>query len=137
MPAWLVLSISTFVLWGLWGFFAKIASDTIDAKSAAVMQAVGALVITLVLAATMRFKLEWHASGTTAALFAGFAMMIGIIAFTAALGNGGKASIVVPITALFPIVSIALGVAFLSESISPTQASGISLALVGIVLMSR
>jgi len=64
-------------------------------------------------------------------------MMIGIIAFTAALGNGGKASIVVPITALFPIVSIALGVAFLSESISPTQASGISLALVGIVLMSR
>ncbi len=137
MPAWLVLSISTFVLWGLWGFFAKIASDTIDAKSAAVMQAVGALVITLGLAASMRFKLEWHASGTTAALFAGFALMIGIIAFTGALANGGKASIVVPITALYPIVAIALGVTFLSESVSPTQASGIGLALVGIVLMSR
>jgi transporter family protein len=137
MPAWLVLSIATFVLWGLWGFFAKIASDTIDAKSAAVMQAVGALVITLGLAASMRFKLEWHASGTTAALFAGFALMIGIIAFTGALGNGGKASIVVPITALYPIVAIALGVTFLSESVSPTQASGIGLALAGIVLMSR
>ena len=58
MPAWLVLSIATFVLWGLWGFFAKIASDTIDAKSAAAMQAVGALVVTLGLAASMRFKLE-------------------------------------------------------------------------------
>jgi transporter family protein len=137
MPAWLVLSICTFVLWGLWGFFAKIASDTIDAKSAAVMQAVGALVVTLGLAASMRFKLEWHAGGTTAALFAGFALMIGIIAFTAALANGGKASIVVPITALYPIVAVALGVTFLSESVSPTQASGIALALAGIVLMSR
>ncbi|MEE8518008.1 MAG: EamA family transporter [Dehalococcoidia bacterium] len=137
MTAWLGLSIATFMLWGLWGFLAKIASDSIDAKSAAVMQAAGALVITLVLVTTMRFKLEWHTSGTTAALFAGFALMIGIIAFTAALASGGKASIVVPITALYPIVAIALGMVFLSESVSPTQASGVGLALVGIVLMSR
>jgi transporter family protein len=137
MPSWLILSISTFVLWGLWGFFAKIASEAIDAKSAAVMQAVGASVVTLGLAASMRFRLEWHATGTTAALFAGFALMIGLIAVTAALAGGGKASIVVPITALYPIVAIALGVTFLSESVSPTQASGIGLALVGIVLMSK
>jgi transporter family protein len=137
MPTWLVLSISTFVLWGLWGLFAKIASDTIDAKSAAVMQAIGALVVALGLAASMRFKVEWHASGTTAALFAGFALMLGLIAVTGALANGGKASIVVPITALYPIVSIALGVTFLSESVSLTQASGIGLALAGIVLISR
>jgi transporter family protein len=137
MPAWLVLSIGTFVLWGLWGVFAKIASDTIDAKSAAVMQAVGALIITLGLAAFMRFKLEWDARGSTAALLAGFALMLGIIAAAAALGSGGKASIVVPITALYPIVAIALGVTFLSESVSLAQASGIGLALAGIVLMSR
>ncbi|MBW2543699.1 MAG: EamA family transporter [Deltaproteobacteria bacterium] len=137
MPSWLILSISTFVLWGLWGLFAKIASETIDAKSTAVMQAIGALIVTLGLAATMRFKLEWHASGTTAALFAGFALMLGLIAVSAALAGGGKASIVVPITALYPVVAIALGVTFLSESVSPTQASGIGLALVGIVLMSR
>lgn len=137
MPTWLVLSIATFVLWGLWGFFAKIASDTVDARSAAVMQAAGVLVIALGQAAAMRFKLQWHASGTTAALFAGLALMIGIITFTAALESGGKASLVVPITALYPVVAIALGVTFLSESVSPIQASGIGLALAGIVLMSR
>jgi len=137
MPAWLLLSISTFVLWGLWGFFAKIASDTIDAKSAVVMQAVGALIVALGLVASMRFKLQWHTSGSTAALFAGFALMIGLIAAAAAMGNGGKASIVVPITALYPVVAIALGATLLSESVSLSQASGIGLALVGIVLMSR
>jgi transporter family protein len=63
--------------------------------------------------------------------------MIGIITFTAALESGGKASIVVPMTALYPLVAIALGVTFLSESISPIQATGIGLALAGIVLMSR
>jgi transporter family protein len=137
MPTWLILSISTLVLWGLWGFFAKIASDGIDAKSAAVMQAVGVLVIALGLAASMRFRLEWHASGTTAAMLSGIALMIGIMTFTGALEYGGKASIVVPITALYPLVAIALGVTFLSESVSVTQASGIGLALAGIVLMSR
>ena len=137
MPTWLIFAISTFVLWGLWGLFAKIASDTIDAKSAAVMQAVGALIVALGLAASMRFEIEWHARGTAAALFAGFALMLGLLAFTWALANGGKASIVVPITALYPIVSIALGVTILSESVSLTQASGIGLALAGIVLMSR
>jgi len=137
MPTWLLLSISTLVLWGLWGFFAKIASDSIDAKSAAVMQAVGLSVIALGLAASMRFKLEWHASGTTAAMLSGVALMIGIITFTTALEVGGKASIVVPITALYPIAAIALGVTFLSESVSLAQASGIGLALAGIVLMSR
>ena len=137
MPTWLVLSIATLVLWGLWGFFAKIATDTIDAKSAAIMQVVGMSIIALGLAAFMRFKLEWHASGTTASMCAGFVLMIGIVAFNAALAIGGKASIVVPITALYPIATIALGVTFLSESVSLTQASGIGLALVGIVLMSR
>ena len=137
MPAWLVLSITTFVLWGLWGFFAKIASESIDAKSAAVMQGLGAIVVTIGLLASMRFRLETHITGTTAALAAGLVFMIGIITFTAALGGGGKASIVVPITALYPIVAIALGMVFLSESVSPTQAGGVGLALVAIVLMSR
>jgi transporter family protein len=137
MPAWLILSVATFVLWGLWGFLAKIASENIDAKSAAVMQAVGASVVTLGLAASMRFEFEWHASGTAAALFAGVALMIGIIAFSGALGSGGKASIVVPLTALYPIVAVALGVTVLSESLSTTQVSGIGLALASIALMSR
>jgi len=137
MPTWLLLSIATLVFWGLWGFFAKIASDTVEPKSAAIMQVVGMAIIALGLAAYMRFKLEWHVSGTTASMCAGVVLMIGIVAFNAALGSGGKASIVVPITALYPLATIALGVTFLSESVSLTQASGVGLALMGIVLMSR
>lgn len=62
MPAWPVPTRAAFVLWRLWGFFAKIARDILDAESAALMQAVGASVITPGLAASMRFGLAWHAS---------------------------------------------------------------------------
>jgi transporter family protein len=62
--------------------------------------------------------------------------MVGIVTFTAALTTG-RASVVVPISALYPVVTIGLGIAFFSEGVTPTQASGIGLALVAIVLMSR
>jgi transporter family protein len=63
--------------------------------------------------------------------------MVGIITFNAALGGGGRASIVVPLSALYPIVTIGLGMLFLSEHLTATQASGAGLAMVAIVLMSR
>lgn len=126
MQAWLVLSVVTFVLWGLWGFFAKIASDSIDARSAAIMQGLGGFAVTLALLATMRFRPEFHVGGSTAAVLAGLAFMVGIVTFTAALASGGRASIVVPLSALYPVVTIALGILFLSETLSSRkrQASG-------------
>lgn len=136
MPLWFTLSIVTFVLWGLWGFFAKIASDSIDAKSAAILQGLAGFTITVSLLASQRFRIEAHLSGNTAAFLAGVAFMVGIVTFTAALTTC-RASVVVPISALYPVVTIGLGIAFLSEGVTPTQASGIGLALVAIVLMSR
>jgi transporter family protein len=136
MPLWLVLSIVTFALWGFWGFFAKIASDSIDARSAAILQGLGAFVVTLGILATQRFRIETHLGGTSAALIAGAVFMVGIVTFTTAL-SGGRASIVVPLSALYPVVTIALGIIFLSEALSLSQASGVGLALIAIVLMSR
>jgi len=88
MPLWLTLSIVTFVLWGFWGFFAKIASDSIDAKSAAILQGLAGFAITVGLLASQRLRIEADLSGNTAALLAGVAFMVGIITFTAALTTG-------------------------------------------------
>ena len=136
MPLWLVLSIITFMLWGLWGFFAKVASDAIDAKSAAILQGLAGFAVTLAMLGSQRFRVETQLGGSTAALLAGAAFMVGIVTFSAALSTG-RATIVVPLSALYPVITIALGVVFLSEGVSVTQASGIGLALVAIVLMSR
>ena len=85
----------------------------------------------------MRFKPEFHLGGSLAAFLAGAALWIGIIAFVFALSQGGKASIVVPVTALYPVVTIGLSVVILKEQITPTAGLGIAFALIAVVLLSR
>lgn len=41
--------------------------------------------------------------------------MAGISAFVIALSHGGKASFVVPMTAMYPVITIALSVGILKE----------------------
>jgi len=53
------------------------------------------------------------------------------------LEHGGKASIVVPLTYTYPLITLLLAVALLGERLSPVKWIGICLAIVGAVLMSR
>jgi len=60
----------------------------------------------------------------------------GNIAFFRALVLGGKASIVSPVTALFPLVTVILAVTLLHERIGSAQKIGLGLALIAIYLLS-
>jgi bacterial/archaeal transporter family protein len=72
----------------------------------------------------------------------GWAFLTGIlggagnIAFFRALVVGGQASIVVPVTALFPLVTVILALAVLRERIGLLQKIGLALALIAIYLIS-
>jgi transporter family protein len=137
MAAWFVLTLGALGLWGLWGFFAKLGSDNLTPKSAAVMQGMGATAVTFIVLAFMRFKPDWDTGGSTAAFFAGVFLMGGIIAFVFALSHGGKASIVVPMTAMYPVVTIALSVGILKEQITPTTGVGVVFAMIAVFLLSK
>jgi len=125
MAAWFVLTMGGLGLWGLWGFFAKLGSDNLTPKSAAVMQGMGAAAV------------DWDTGGSTAAFFAGVSLMTGIIAFVFAPSHGGKASIVVPMTAMYPVVTIALSVGILKEQITPTTGMGVVFAMIAVFLLSK
>jgi uncharacterized membrane protein len=56
------------------------------------------------------------------------------VAFYLALDHG-KASVVVPIVSVYPLITAILAVAFLSESLTTLQAVGIACALGGVVLI--
>tara|TARA_B100001750_G_scaffold238157_1_gene244294 strand:+ start:951 stop:1364 length:414 start_codon:yes stop_codon:yes gene_type:complete len=137
MSTWFVLTIGALGLWGLWGFFAKLASDNLAAKSAATMQGMGVAAVAIILMSFMRFKPDWDMGGTPAAFFAGVSLMAGIVLFVFALSHGGKASIIVPMTGMYPVVTIVLSVAILKEQITPTTGVGIIFALIAVFLLSR
>lgn len=63
----------------------------------------------------------------------------GLGAFTsfAALESGGKASIVIPLVYLYPLVTILLALLFLVERLTGVQAVGIVLAIIAAILLSQ
>jgi transporter family protein len=52
-----------------------------------------------------------------------------------AFARGGKASIVVPLTALYPLVAIPIAVFALGERVGARESIGIALAAVAVVLL--
>jgi transporter family protein len=69
-------------------------------------------------------------------LLAGFANGLGAWFLLIALNKGATASVAVPFTALYPLLTIVLAITFLGERLTRTQALGISLALTAAVLLS-
>ena len=68
------------------------------------------------------------------ALLTGFCGSLGAVAFFLALGHG-RASIVVPLSSLYPAITILLSLIFLGERPSVTQGIGMVLALVAALLL--
>lgn len=142
MPRWLVWSLATIVLWGTWGLVSKIASDGVDAYTNQLLYTAGLLPLLVFVAWTVsRESVEGHAAqkkraGIRWAFLTGILGGVGNLAFFQALVVGGKASIVAPVTALFPMVTVLLAVVFLRERIGRTQWIGLMLAFVAIYLLS-
>ena len=138
MPAWLAYSLLTILLWGAWGAVSKVASGGIDADTNQIFFTLGLLPLMLIMWRSPRAQAsgEHRRSGMAWAFFTGILGGTGNIAFFHALVIGGKASIVVPATALFPLVTIILAILLLHERISGLQKIGLALALVAIYLLS-
>jgi uncharacterized membrane protein len=66
----------------------------------------------------------------------GITNSLGALFLYMSLASGAKASIAVPLTALYPLLTVLLAVALLRERVSPLHWVGIILAVVAAILMS-
>ena len=135
MHKWLIYALMATVIYGFWGFFPKLASEYLDPKSAMVYQTLGSAVGALVILATLRFRLPVQVKGITFSILAGIAGVVGTQFLLMAL-NEGKASVVVPVTALYPIGVILLAVLVLKEALTLRQVCDVLLSLVAIYLLT-
>jgi transporter family protein len=138
MPRWLAFSLLTILVWGAWGAVSKVASEGVDADTNQVFFTLGLLPLIVLVWRSSRKRPE----GAGRRVGIGWAFVTGIlggtgnIAFFRALVMGGKASIVSPVTALFPLVTVILAVTLLHERVGTAQKAGLALALVAIYLLS-
>ena len=122
-------------LYGLWGFLSKLASRYMDPASILVYQTVGALVVGIYVLAQIGFKPQASAKGIIYSLLLGTTGMAANFFLVKGVSLG-KASTVIVITALYPIVTIGLVYCFFGESLSMRQWAGIGLGLVAIYLLA-
>lgn len=124
------------VSWGTWGFLSEIASRQLTGGGLKVWAFFGQTAATFTNLSVIRFKVRWHPVGTSCAVLAGFAGSMGDLALYAALRQGGKSSILIPLTALAPAITVVMVVALLREKLRVRHAIGVALAIVAGVLLS-
>jgi transporter family protein len=132
---WYLYALLTVITWGLWGLFTKLAANYSSSRQALLFQFVGVLAVAAIVLALERFRIQWSLAGFSWAALGGFCAFIGFLTFFAAL-DGGKASTVVTLSALYPVVTIALSVIFLREALTLRQGLGIVVALVACALLA-
>jgi transporter family protein len=134
----LVFSSLTILLWGFWGFFGKLALERKMAPTTIFL--IETLMTTALSIPIFLFLLYWHRAQplplalNVYGLLSGAALALGVLFYYFALAEG-RVSIIVPLTATYPVVAALLGVAILGERPSLSQWIGIVLIIMGAVLL--
>jgi bacterial/archaeal transporter family protein len=137
LQLWFLYALGVFTVWGAWGFFHKLSTLYLDPRSALIYESCGAVFVGIWVLVSLRFSVSWHPVGALFAFLSGLSGVTGALCFLYAVTTGGRLSVVVTLTALYPIVTIALSALFLKEPISMSQGIGIILALVAIAFLAH
>ena len=84
----------------------------------------------------LRTPVTWTVTGAAAAVAAGLAGGFALFFFLKALSTG-PAAVVVPLTSLYPVITVLLGITFLQEDISLRHLLGILMAAAAVWLLSQ
>ncbi len=137
MQNWFWLSVVTMLLFGISGVTQKLSTNHISFEASFVWFCVAMALISLAVA--IGISIHWQVSPALLALAALGGLLNGLGALTsfAALERGGKASVVIPIINLYPLVTVGGAWMFLGEKLSATQLAGIGFALAAVVFLSQ
>ena len=135
MHSWFFWTILAMVTFGAWGFFPKLAVNYINPQSALIFQVIGGLLVGFVGLAMLNFKPETHPMGILYAILTGITGVLGTLFYYFAASRG-QISVVVSLTALYPVITIMLALVFLQETLTLKQVAGLCCAVGAIVLLA-
>jgi uncharacterized membrane protein len=136
--SWMLLSLATVLLWGSWGLQSKIIVDRISPWMNQVLFSIGLLPLMIWMPFWKNLTQTTGSprAGAVYGLITGVLGGVGNVFLYLALSMGGKASIVVPLVGLAPLVTVVLAFLVLKEHLNRFQVVGLILALMSIYLLS-
>lgn len=135
MNSWFLWTLLAMITFGAWGFFPKLAVNYISPQSALIYQVFGGVLVGLVALVMLKFKPETHPAGIMYAILTGITGVLGTLFYYAAASRG-QISVVVSLTALYPLITIMLAIVFLNETLVLKQVVGLCFAVAAIVLLA-
>jgi transporter family protein len=134
--SWILFAAVALVFWGISGITQKLATNLISSELSFLWFAYAMIAISAVLVVTA--TLQWHVRPLIfwLAVAGGTLNGLGALLSFKALESGGKASIVISLISLFPLVTVAFAVIILKEKLTLVQGIGVVLAIAAAVLLS-
>ncbi len=134
IPDWLIYALICSLLYGLWGFFANLATKYVDYQTAFVYEAIGATLMTFfILVQTNSFSFQGDVRGILFAILVGVCATVASLVFFIALSKGEVAN-VVSVTSIYPLITIVLSFLFLKEPVTFRQIIAVVLAIIAVIL---
>jgi bacterial/archaeal transporter family protein len=134
--SWILFASIALVFWGITGVTQKLATNRISSELSFLWFAYAMIAISLVLMVTA--TMHWHVRPLIFWLAVAGGTLNGLGALTSftALESGGKASIVISLISLYPLLTVAFAVVVLHEKLSVGQGAGVVLAIAAAILLS-
>lgn len=137
MPRWLRWTVLALLSWGVWAIMAKLIGEALSGAHNQALSTLGILPVMLALVVSRKFSTPGNRPrGILYALASGAVSCIGNVVYYDVLSRGGKAATIVPLTALYPLVTILLAMLLLRERLNRIQLGGILLSLIAIYLFN-
>lgn len=134
----LSLTALTILMWGLWGFFGKLALERrmspLTVFLAEIMVSALFAVPLLLLLRRGQAGAQEYAPWNVFGVLSGAGLALGLLFYYFALEKA-EASVIVPLTSVYPVVSVLLGYFVLGERLRPAQWLGVALVVLGVVLL--
>jgi uncharacterized membrane protein len=135
IPIWLGYALLCIFWWGLWGFLSKVGSAAASPLQMQILFTSGMLPVAAGMLVGMRGKVDRDRTGVSYGLLCGIVTGLGTLGYFAAL-RLQDASVVTPITGVFPVLTVALAFMVLRERLNRVQIGGMLVALASIVILS-
>jgi transporter family protein len=136
MQLWLGFAVLALVFWGITGVTQKLSTNAISSERSFLWFCWAMVALSAVVLLVARP----HAGLATIVVVSSIAggALNGLGAWTSfrALESGGKASIVISLISLYPLLTVLLAVIFLGERLTWLQTTGACLAIAAAILLS-
>lgn len=137
LPAWLIYSLVAATCWGIWGVLSKGPSRELSGWMTQILFTVALLPSALVAAGSKHVRTGTDKPrGLIWGFVSGLLAAAGNIAFYLALEKGAETAIAIPLTNVYPLVTLAIAWCWFKERLNAIQALGVLVAVAAIVLLS-